>query len=170
MPPDLRDWLPEDHLVYTVSELVDALDLAAFYAPYAQQGSGNLPSAPAMMVKILVYGYATGVLSSRRLAQKLEEDVVFRVLVAVVQLAGDLGLVSLATLVPDSTKVRAHASKRKAMSYGRMQQQEARARADTQADTLAATPMETPAEPSVTPEPQTQSNFTDPESRIMQTS
>ena len=138
LPPDLRDWLPEDHLVYTVSELVDALDLAAFYAP-------------AMMVKILVYGYATGVLSSRRLAQKLEEDVAFRVLaagnrpqhrtlcefrrrhradfgavlVAVVQLARDLGLVSLATLVPDSTKVRANASKRKAMSYARMQQEEA---------------------------------------------
>ena len=62
LPPDLRDWLSEDHLVYTVSELVDALDLSAFYAPYAQQGSGNLPYAPAMMVKILVYGYATGVL------------------------------------------------------------------------------------------------------------
>ena len=45
LPPDLRDWLPEDHLVYTVSELVDALDLAAFYAPYTQQGSGNLPYA-----------------------------------------------------------------------------------------------------------------------------
>ena len=82
LPPDLRDWLPEDHLVYTVSELVDALDLAAFYAPYTQQGSGNLPYAPAMMVKILVYGYATGVLSSRRLAQKLEEDVAFRMLAA----------------------------------------------------------------------------------------
>ena len=133
LPPDLRDWLPEDHLVYTVSELVDALDLAAFYAPYTQQGSGNLPYAPAMMVKILVYGYATGVLSSRRLAQKLEEDVAFRVLaagnrpphrtlcefrrrhradfgavlVAVVQLARDLGLVSLTTLVPDSTVIPA---------------------------------------------------------------
>ncbi len=156
LPPDLRDWLPEDHLVYTVSELVDALDLAAFYAPYTQQGSGNLPYAPAMMVKILVYGYATGVLSSRRLAQKLEEDVAFRmlaagnrpqhrtlcefrrrhradfgaVLVAVVQLARDLGLVSLTTLVPDSTKVRANASKRKAMSYGRMQQEEVRLSAE----------------------------------------
>ena len=223
LPPDLRDWLPEDHLVYTVSELVDALDLAAFYAPYAQQGSGNLPYAPAMMVKILVYGYATGVLSSRRLAQKLEEDVAFWVLVAVVQLARDLGLVSLATLVPDNTKVRANASKRKAMSYGRMQREEARLSSEIeklqaaaealdaaedgqhgldlrgdevpcgpatpgksagrhpggpsrpggagpQADTLAATPMETPAEPSVTPEPQTQYNFMDPESRIMKTS
>ncbi len=156
LPPDLRDWLSEDHLVYTVSELVDALDLSAFYAPYAQQGSGNLPYAPAMMVKILVYGYATGVLSSRRLAQKLEEDVAFRVLaagnrpqhrtlcefrrrhradfgavlVAVVQLARDLGLASLTTLVPDGTKVRANASKRKAMSYGRMQQEEARLSAE----------------------------------------
>ena len=145
--------------MYTVSELVDALDLAAFYAPYAQQGSGNLPYEPAMMVKILVYGYATGVLSSRRLAQKLEEDVAFRVLaagnrpqhrtlcefrrrhradfgavlVAVVQLARGLGLVSLATLVLSGTKMRAHASQRKAMSYGRMQQEEARLTAETEA-------------------------------------
>ncbi len=251
LPPDLRDWLPEDHLVYTVSELVDALDLAAFYAPYAQQGSGNLPYAPAMMVKILVYGYATGVLSSRRLAQKLEEDVAFRVLaagnrpqhrtlcefrrrhradfgavlVAVVQLARDLGLVSLTTLVPDSTKVRANASKRKAMSYGRMQQEEARLSAEIEALQAAAEALDTaedaqfgmdlrgdevpaalqrresrrtairaaqaalearaqtaaactdasgPAEPAaapgVTPEPQSQYNFTDPESRIMKTS
>ena len=169
LPPDLRDWLPEDHLVYTVSELVDALDLAAFYAPYTQQDSGNLPYAPAMMVKILVYGYATGVLSSRRLAQKLEEDVAFRVLaagnrpqhrtlcefrrrhradfgavlVAVVQLARDLGLVSLTTLVPDSTKVRAHASKRKAMSYGRMQQEEARLTAEIEALQAAAEALDT---------------------------
>ena len=169
LPPDLRDWLPEKHLVYTVRELVDALDLAAFYAPYAQQGSGNLPYEPAMMVKILVYGYATGVLSSRRLAQKLEEDVAFRVLaagnrpqhrticefrrrhradfgtvlVAVVQLAQDLGLVTLATLVPDSTKVRAHASKRKAMSYGRMQQEEARLSAEIEALQAAAAALET---------------------------
>ena len=251
LPPDLRDWLPEDHLVYTVSELVDALDLAAFYAPYAQQGSGNLPYEPAMMVKILVYGYATGVLSSRRLAQKLEEDVAFRVLaagnrpqhrtlcefrrrhradfgavlVAVVQLARDLGLVSLTTLVPDSTKVRANASKRKAMSYGRMQQEEARlsdeiealqaaaealdtaedaqfgmelrgdevpaalqrresrraairkaqAALEARAQTAAACtdtsdPAEPAAAPGVTPEPQSQYNFTDPESRIMPTS
>ena len=244
LPPDLRDWLPEDHLVYTVSELVDALDLSAFYAPYAQQGSGNLPYAPVLMVKILVYGYATGVLSSRRLAQKLEEDVAFRVLaagnrpqhrtlcefrrrhradfgavlVAVVQLAQDLGLVSLATLVPDSTKVRANASKRKAMRNGRMQQEEARlsaeieklqaaaealdaaedaqhgldlrgdevpvalqrresrraairaAQAALEARARADTPTETPAEPPVTPDPQSQYNFTDPESRIMKTS
>ena len=256
LPPDLRDWLPEDHLVYTVSELVDALDLAAFYAPYVQQGSGNLPYAPAMMVKILVYGYATGVLSSRRLAQKLEEDVAFRVLaagnrpqhrtlcefrrrhradfgavlLAVVQLARDLGLASLTTLVPDGTKVRAQASKRKAMSYGRMQQEEARlsaeieklqaaaealdaaedaqhgldlrgdevpvalqrresrrtairaaqaaleARAQSEAPAAAAPrpdasdPAEPPAAPAVTPKPQSQYNFTDPESRIMKTS
>ncbi len=200
LPPDLRDWLPEDHLVYTVRELWDELDLAAFYAPYTQQGSGNLPYAPALRVKILVYGYAAGLLSSRRRAQKLEEDVAFRVLaagnrpphrtlcefrrrhradfgavrVAVVQLARDLGLVSLATLVPESTKVRANASKRKAMSYGRRQQEEARlsveieklqaaaealdaaedaphgldlrARADTPADTPAATAADTPME------------------------
>ena len=121
--------------MYTVRKLVDALDLASFYAPYVHQGSGNLPYAPVMMVKILVYGYATGVLSSRRLAQKLEEDVAFRVLAAgnrpqqptffefrwrhradfgavLVQLARDLGLVSLATLVPHQSARRRPASAR----------------------------------------------------------
>ena len=66
--------------MYTVSELMEALELAAFYAPYAQQGSGKLGFAPAMMVTILVYGYDTGVLFSRRLAQKLEEHMAFRTL------------------------------------------------------------------------------------------
>ena len=228
LPPDRREWLPEDHLVYTVQELVDPLDLAAFYAPYAQQGSGNLPYEPAMMVQILVYGYATGVLSSRRLAQKLEEDVAFRVLaagnrpqqrticefrrrhradfgavlVAVVQVAQGLGWVSLATLVPDGTKVRANARTRKALRYARRQQEETRLSAeieqlqaaaealDAAADAQhgldlrgdevpealqrresrrAATPGATPAEPPVTPKPPSQSNCTDPESRLMKT-
>ena len=106
LPPDLRDWLPENHLVYTVSELVDALDLAA----------GNRPQ------------HRT--LCEFRRRHRADFGAV---LVEVVQLARDLGLVSLATFVPDSTKVRANASKRKAMCYGRMQREEARLTAEIEA-------------------------------------
>ena len=82
LPLDLRDWSPEDHLVYTVSDLANTLNLPAVYAPYAQQGSGNLPCAPATLARILVYEYPTMVRSSRRLAQKREENVAFRTLAA----------------------------------------------------------------------------------------
>ena len=158
-------------------------------------------------------------MSSRRLAQKLEEDVAFRVLaggnrpqhptlfefrwrhradfgavlVAVVQLARDLGLVALATLVPDSTKVRANAGKRKAMSIGRMQQGEARLTAEIEALQRQAEALDTAEDAqfgmdlrgdevpavlqpregcrtAVRPEPQSKYNFADPESRIMPTS
>ena len=118
-----------------------------------------------MMVKFLFYGYIKGELSSRRLAQKLEKDVASRVLAAgnrpqhrtncefwrrhravsgaVVQLGRGLGLVSLATLVMDSTKVRAHASKREAMSCGRMQQEEAQLSVEIEALQAAANDLET---------------------------
>ena len=121
LPPDLRDWLPPDHLAYDIADLVDTLDLAPFYAPYEGDGRRNCPYEPAMMVKILLYAYATGTFSSRTMARKLEEDVAFRVLAAgnfprhrtlcefrrrhladfahlfreVVQLARELGLVEL---------------------------------------------------------------------------
>ena len=147
LPPDLREWLPEGHLAYHVSDLVDGLDLTAFYAPYEGDGRRNTPYEPRMMVKLLVYGYATGVFSSRRIAKKLEEDVAFRMLAAgnfpahrtlcefrrrhledfrklfveVVRLAGELGLVTFGKLSIDGTKVRANASKRKAMTYERME-------------------------------------------------
>ena len=82
LPPDLRDWLPPDHLAYDIADLVDTLDLAPFYAPYEGDGRRNCPYEPAMMVKILLYAYATGTCSSRTMARKLEEDVAFRVLAA----------------------------------------------------------------------------------------
>ena len=82
LPPDLRDWLPEGHLAHHVSDLVDGLDLTAFYAPYEGDGRRKSPYEPRMMAKTLIYGYATGVFSSRGLARKLEEDVAFRVLAA----------------------------------------------------------------------------------------
>jgi transposase len=150
LPRALEDWLPEGHLAYFISDTVDALDLSAFHARYAKGGPRNQPFHPAMMVKVLVYGYATGVFSSRKLARRLHEDVAFRVLAAgnfpahrtlsdfralhleelaalfaqVVRLARECGLVTLGTLAVDGTKVKANASRHKAMSYGRMQQAE----------------------------------------------
>ena len=152
LAPSLRDWLPEGHLADHVGDLVEGLDLTAFYAPYEGGGRRKSPYEPRMMVKVLIYGYATGVFSSRKLARKLEEDVAFRVLgagnfpshrtlcefrrrhledfkalfVEVVRLAGEMGLAQFGKLSIDGTKVRANASKRKAMSHGRMLEEERR--------------------------------------------
>ena len=82
LPPALQEWLPQGHLAYYISDTVDALDLSAFHARYAGGGPRNQPFDPAMMVKILLYAYATGVFSSRKIASKLHEDVAFRVLAA----------------------------------------------------------------------------------------
>ena len=159
LAPDVRDWLAEGHFAHHVSDLVDGLDLRAFYAPYEGDGRRNAPYEPRMMVKVLVYGYATGVFSSRGMARKLEEDVAFRVLgagnfpshrtlcefrrrhleefkglfVEVVCLAREVGLLSFGKLSIDGTKVRANASKRKAMSYGRMGEEERRLEGEIEA-------------------------------------
>ena len=143
LPPDLRDWLPEGHFAYHVSQLVDGLDLTAFCAPYEGDGRRNAPYDPRMMVKLLVYGYATGVFSSPGMAKKLEEDVAFRMLAAgnspahrtiskfrrrhledfrkrfveVVRLARELGLVKFGKLSIDGTKV---ASDTPSPSHGRV--------------------------------------------------
>jgi transposase len=82
LPPSMREWLPEGHLAYFINDTVDALDLTAFHARYEKGGARNQPYHPAMMVKVLLYGYATGVFSSRKIATKLHEDVAFRVLAA----------------------------------------------------------------------------------------
>jgi transposase len=146
LPEALQEWLPEGHLAHFVSDAVDGLDLSAFHARYQKEGPRNQPFHPAMMVKVLVYGYATGVFSSRKIARKLHEDVAFRVLAAsnfpahrtirdfrafhlkelselfvqVVRLAREMGLVKLGTIAVDGTKVKANASRHKAMSYGHM--------------------------------------------------
>lgn len=159
LPNALQEWLPEDHLAYFIDETIDQLDLRAFHARYEGGGPRNQPYHPAMMVKVLVYGYATGVFSSRRMAQKLHEDVAFRVLAAgnfpagrtirefrrlhlteftalfvqVVKLARELGLARLGTIAVDGTKVKANASRHKAMSYGRMKQAEAQLEAEIRA-------------------------------------
>jgi len=156
LPPSPSDWLPEDHLVYFISDIIDRLDLQKFYARYEGDGRRNQPYDPALLVKVLVYGYASRVFSSRKLATKLYEDVAFRLLgagnfpshrtlcefrikhlaeleelfVQVARLAKELGLVKLGTIALDGTKVKAQASKHKAMSYGRMKQQEQKLKAE----------------------------------------
>jgi transposase len=130
---------------------VDTLGLSAFHARYDKDGPRNQPFHPAMMVKVLIYGYACGVFSSRKIASKLHEDVAFRVLAAgnfpahrtirdfrafhlkelselfvqVVRLAREMGLVKLGTIAVDGTKVKANASRHKAMSWGHMLKAEA---------------------------------------------
>ena len=157
--PDIREWLPEGHLAHHVSDLVDELDLTAFHAPYEGDGRRNAPYEPRMMVKVLLYGYATGVFSSRGMARKLEEDVAFRVLgagnfpsrrtlcefrrrhledfrglfVEVVRVARRMGLARFGKLSVDGTKVRANAGKRKAMSYDRMLRRERELEAEIEA-------------------------------------
>ena len=155
LPHALQDWLQPGHLAYFISDTVDSLDLKAFHARYEGGGSRNQPFHPAMMVKVLVYAYATGVFSSRKIARKLHEDVAFRVLGAnnfpahrtirefravhlaeftelftqVVRLAREMGLVKLGTIAVDGTKIKANASRHKAMSYARMQATEAELKA-----------------------------------------
>lgn len=152
LQPRLQEWLPEGHLSYFINDVIEELDLGAFYKPYEGDGRRKAPYEPRMMLKVLVYGYATGVFSSRKIAKKLEEDVAFRVLAAdnfpqhrticdfrkrhlsdfkavfvqVIRIAQQAGLISLGTVAIDGTKVRANASKHKAMSYKRLQAEEIR--------------------------------------------
>jgi transposase len=146
LPPSLREWLPEDHLVYFVSDVVDQLDLSAIHAVYEKEKRGQPPYDPRLMTKLLVYGYCTGVFSSRRVQKRLREDIAFKVLAAgnepdfrtisdfrkihiktlenlfeqVLTMALECGAIKLGRVSLDGTKLKANASKHKAMSYGRM--------------------------------------------------
>lgn len=82
LPPDLRDWLPEDHLAWFVIESVEALDLSTFYAAYRSDGHGRSAHDPQMMVALLLYAYATGERSSRGIERRCREDVAYRVIAA----------------------------------------------------------------------------------------
>src|SRR5664279_2083741 len=154
LPPSLRDWLPENHLAYFVSDLIDQADLRAIEAYYEQEERGYPPYHPRMMTKILVYGYCVVVFSSRRLGKRLQEDVAFRVLAAgnepdfrtisnfrrihleameglfqqVLRMALELGAMKLGRVAIDGSKLKANANKHKAMSYQRMKEQEQRLR------------------------------------------
>ncbi len=82
LPPSLRDWLPEGHLAYFVSDLVDHLNLSAITRVSAAEDRDYPPYHPVMMTNVLVYAYCVGVFSSRRIQRRLLEDIPFRVLAA----------------------------------------------------------------------------------------
>ena len=151
MPASLQDWLPKGHLSYFISDVVDHLDLNPIMGCYEEE-KGYPPYHPAMMVKVLLYAYCIGVPSSRKIEKRLEEDIGFRVLAAnntpdfrtisdfrkehlkalaalflqVLKLCQKAGLVKLGHVSIDGTKIKANASKHKAMSYKRMKEEEAR--------------------------------------------
>ena len=153
LPPDLREWLPEGDVALFISDVVDELDLSAMVRAYEQgDGRGQPPYHPAMMVKLLVYAYCMGQPSSRKIERATYRDVAFRVLAAdqhpdhdsiaafrqrhlpalaglfiqVLQLCQAAGLVTLGHVALDGTKIKANASKHKAMSYARMEATEQR--------------------------------------------
>ena len=158
LPPSLREWLPEDHLAYFVSDVIDNLDLSAMDAVYGNEKRGQPPYDPQMMTKVLVYAYCVGVFSSRRIQRRLVEDIAFRVLAAgnqpdfrtisdfrkmhltalqglfeqVLHIALEAGAMRLGRVAMDGTKVKANASKHKAMSYDRMVEKQKALQAEVQ--------------------------------------
>lgn len=148
LPPDLREWLEEGHLAYFILDVVEALDLSEIYASYDGSKGGRPGFDPRLLVGLLVYGYCIGVTSSRKIEKATYESVPFRVLAAnqhpdhatiaefrrrhlealarlfvqVLRLCEKAGLVRLGHVALDGTKMRANASKHKAMSYGRMEE------------------------------------------------
>ena len=261
LPQNMKQWLPEEDLVYFIMDVVKQLDLRKIHRPYELERRGQPPYNPTMMVSLLLYAYAVGMPSSRKIEQATYHSIPFRVLTAnqhpdhdtiadfrkrhlkiladlfvqVLRLCQKAGLVKLGHIALDGTKMKANASKRKAMSYGRMEKKAAELkkevkqllsqakRADAEEDTLygkgkrgGQLPKELqfrqsrlkkileakqaleeeaqieaevkrseyeakknaydkktgrrgrpPKPPSERPDPKTQRNFTDPESRIM---
>jgi transposase len=156
LPPSLRDWLPENHLAYFVSDVADNLDLSGMDAVYGNEKRGQPPYDPLMMTKVLLYGYCVGVFSSRRIERRLVEDIAFRVLAAgnqpnfrtisdfrkihlvtleglfeqVLKIALEAGAMKVGRVAVDGTKVKANASRHKAMSYDRMLEKEKQLKAE----------------------------------------
>jgi len=153
LPPILQEWLPESHLANFIHEMVGELDLGAIHKKYSKRkrdGRGQKPFDPEMMVGLLFYAYCTGKPSSRRIEKASYEEIPYRVLTAnqhpdhdtiaafrqenlqelaelfsqVLRLCQAVGLVKLGHVALDGTKVKANASKHKAMSYGRMSEAE----------------------------------------------
>jgi len=150
LPPDMRDWLPPDDLAYFIMDVVKELDLSEIYDSYDGRQGGQPPYDPAMMTALLLYAYCIGMPSSRKIEQATHTSVPFRVLTAdqhpdhdtianfrkrhlqslaqlfvqVLQICRQAGLAKLGHVSLDGTKIRANASKHKAMSYGRMEKAE----------------------------------------------
>jgi len=166
-PPSPREWLPEDHLAYFVLDLVAGLDLSQIEgAIHAKDARGTRPYDPRMMTALILYGYSVGVVSSRRIERATHEDVGFRVLagdqhpdhtaisafrkrhiealgslfVQVLRLCQKAGLVKLGHVALDGTKIKANASKRKAMSYKRILKKEKALIAEVEAMLREAVP------------------------------
>ena len=194
LPPSIHDFVPSGHAAHFVRETVrESLDLSAILDVYSQ-ARGQPPYHPMMMTALLLYAYSTGVYSSRRIARACEERVDFMAMtgprkpdfrtisdfrkrhlealsglfVQVLELCRAAGLAKLRHVALDGTKIKANASKHKAMSYGRMLKAKARRRrpsarqAARQADAEGEPPSDKPAD-------KAQRNFTDPESRILKT-
>src|SRR3954463_10950398 len=146
MPPSLRDWVPEGHLVWTVLEAVGELDLSAIYADYRDDGRGRPAYEPSMMVALLLYAYARGNRSSRGIERACVEDVAFRVVTGnlapdhstiaefrcrheqplgevfcgVLGLCAGAGLVSVGVVAIDGTKMAANASSDANRDFGQI--------------------------------------------------
>lgn len=143
LPPDIRDWIPDDHLAVFIDEVVDELDLSPIFEYYEKEERGNPPYHPILMTKILFYAYCIGMPSSRKIDKSMYEDVAFRYLgagnfpnfrtisdfrkihlnslgdlfVQVLMLCNEAGLVELGTVALDGTKVKANASLEKTKKY-----------------------------------------------------
>src|SRR5712671_7757718 len=242
LPPSPRDWLPKGHLAWFIQDAVAALDIDKLVDKYRISGKGEMPYPPRVLLQLLIYAYCTGTFSSRKIDAQIEENIAYRVLAAghqpshrtirrfreenlvefgplfvqVVEIAREAKLVQMGTIAIDGSKVKANASKHKAMSYERMQSKAAKAQdaiddesfgPDVRGDELPAEihrrekRLETIAKAKKTleerktkeaqakqeaeaakptgdrpasqedakPEPKDQTNFTDPESRIMRT-
>jgi transposase len=152
LPPSPRDWLPEGDLVYFLLDTVATLDLTPIFAHYERERRGQPPFHPRMMVALLLYCYATGTRSSRRIMRRCRTDLACRVIVGedipdfrtisdfrkthlarletlfveVLKLCALAGLAKVGTIALDGTKVKANASRHKAMSYDRMQEEQKR--------------------------------------------
>ncbi len=158
-PPSPRDWLPENHLVYFLLDVVPQMNLQPILNPYLAEERGQPPYHPMMLVTLLLYGYATGTFSSRRLMARSETDAAFRVIVGddipdfrtisdfrkrhltaleglfvdVLKLCAEAGLVKVGRIALDGSKVKANASRHKAMSYDYMLKEEQRLKEEIKA-------------------------------------
>jgi len=143
LPPNLREWLPEDHLAWFVLEMSEAMDASAFYGAYRGDGHGRAAHEPAMMIALLLYAYCKGQRSSRVIERECVEDVAYRVIAAnqrpdhttiarfrqrheaaladlfgqVLELCAEAGLVTVGVIAIDGTKMRANASQHAARDY-----------------------------------------------------
>lgn len=164
LPPSPSDWLPEGHLAWFVIDAVDQLNIDALLDEYRVSGKGEKAYPPRVMLALLIYGYCTGTFASRKIAAQIEDSVAFRVIAAglspshrticrfreenldefqrlfvqVVQLAQEAGLVKMGTIAIDGSKLKANASKHKAMSYDRMLMEEKKLRSEIRKLTHAA--------------------------------